>query len=694
MSDFWNDQLVANDRQWLFLVLLGIVVSFGLIRMSTRLMRSPRTPWWPGSIVSDGGVHVHHLVFGIVLMMIAGTLTFACFAVSPTYELRALAFGVGIGLTIDEFALWLYLDKVYWDGPRTPVVDALVVAVASMGLILLGVRPFDSYDATALDLVTTVAAALVTLTCVVVCVFKHRLLHATGFVFPLAYYGAVRIGKPTRRSPSAGTATTGWPKQAKAARRFHADRRPDRLKESLPRLRRRLHRRAATASCWRAESWATRRTWLPCAPGWRMALAMTGTASGLPKRRGPRGQGGLQDLVRAKGGPPGAIAKLWRDGKTTVMRAGYADRAARRRPRSTDHMRIASIAKAFNDAVTRKPGPATAAGPGRHHRPALPGAARRMGARDRSPAAAPHQRGARLHQVRRLREASPDRPQGLRLPGQDHLLGGHGPAGLPSRLAVRVLEHRQHRDRADRRANHRPGLRRCCASTCPPPPTAARREQRRFFAGGRSSPPGPGANSAGLALFRYRTRCGTVYGHTGNFPGYVQWAAASSDGQRVVTTSLNIPAPEGALLKAAARSAGRRCLRSAAALKSTTTAGACSAPSIGRTCIRQPHPSHSTVSASSRGPTNAATWSQPSSEQISSAMNNQARHGGVFPGRLQEPLQSRRLFQPSSCLKAAADLVARQPAARQANSFIRAAWGDRKPAGMIPVLRRSRSEPA
>jgi len=40
-----------------------------------------------------------------------------------------------------------------------------------------------------------------------------------------------------------------------------------------------------------------------------------------------------------------------------------------------------------------------------------------------------------------------------------------------------------------------------------------------------------------------------VYGHTGNFPGYVQWAAASSDGQHVVTTSLNIPAPGGALLR-------------------------------------------------------------------------------------------------------------------------------------------------
>ena len=73
-------------------------------------------------------------------------------------------------------------------------------------------------------------------------------------------------------------------------------------------------------------------------------------------------------------------------------------------------------------------------------------------------------------------------------------------------------------------------------------------QQRRFIPGGASSPPGPGANAAGLALFRYRSRCGTVFGHTGNFPGYVQWAAATSDGRESVTSSLNIPAPTGALL--------------------------------------------------------------------------------------------------------------------------------------------------
>jgi D-alanyl-D-alanine carboxypeptidase len=69
------------------------------------------------------------------------------------------------------------------------------------------------------------------------------------------------------------------------------------------------------------------------------------------------------------------------------------------------------------------------------------------------------------------------------------------------------------------------------------------------FVPGSSSPAGPGANASGLALFRYTTRCGVVYGHTGNFPGYTQFAAATADGSRSVTTSLNIPAPRGALLR-------------------------------------------------------------------------------------------------------------------------------------------------
>jgi lysyl-tRNA synthetase class 2 len=112
-SDFWND-LVDHDEQGLFLVLVGFVLSFAFIRMSTRLMRRPKVPWWPGSIVSDSGVHLHHLVFGIVTMMIGSTLGFAALGHSPYVEICALVFGIGAGLTIDEFALWVYLDDVYW----------------------------------------------------------------------------------------------------------------------------------------------------------------------------------------------------------------------------------------------------------------------------------------------------------------------------------------------------------------------------------------------------------------------------------------------------------------------------------------------------------------------------------------------------------------------------------------------------
>jgi len=70
------------------------------------------------------------------------------------------------------------------------------------------------------------------------------------------------------------------------------------------------------------------------------------------------------------------------------------------------------------------------------------------------------------------------------------------------------------------------------------------RAQRRFVDPGDSSPPGPGDNSAGLALFRYRTRCGTVYGHTGSILGYTQFMAASADGTRSVTFSISTQASD------------------------------------------------------------------------------------------------------------------------------------------------------
>ena len=59
------------------------------------------------------------------------------------------------------------------------------------------------------------------------------------------------------------------------------------------------------------------------------------------------------------------------------------------------------------------------------------------------------------------------------------------------------------------------------------------------FRDGASEPAGPGINSVGLGVFRYLTRCGTVYGHTGNTAGYTQLAVATDGGRRSLTFSIN-----------------------------------------------------------------------------------------------------------------------------------------------------------
>lgn len=235
LSDFYNDQLVEHDRQWVFLVLLGLVVSFGFIRMSTRLMRSDRVPWWPGSVVSDGGLHVHHLVFGIVLMMLAGTISFAGFATDPLYEICAFAFGVGIGLTIDEFALWVYLDDVYWKDQGRASVDAAVLAVSFMGLVLLGVRPLELSDGSFEAVLGSVVAVTIAIGSSLICLFKQRLWHGTVgfFIAPLSIYGAIRLGKPGSFWAKRRYGVHNPDKQARSEARFPPDRRTERVKRAL-----------------------------------------------------------------------------------------------------------------------------------------------------------------------------------------------------------------------------------------------------------------------------------------------------------------------------------------------------------------------------------------------------------------------------------------------------------------------------
>jgi lysyl-tRNA synthetase class 2 len=233
VTDLWNEHLVAHDRQGVFLVLVGFVGSFAFIRMSTRMIRA-EVSWWPGNIESDSGVHVHHLVFGIVAMMVAGTLGFAAFGHSPLTEICAFFFGIGAGLTIDEFALWYRLEDVYWAEEGRSSIDATVIGASLIGLIVLGANPFE-FGGGPEEVLGGIASALLLIFFVGVCFMKGRRLHGTiGILFaPLAIYGAWRIGKPDSAWARRRYGERRPKKQAKAERRFHAGRRTDRYKEAF-----------------------------------------------------------------------------------------------------------------------------------------------------------------------------------------------------------------------------------------------------------------------------------------------------------------------------------------------------------------------------------------------------------------------------------------------------------------------------
>jgi D-alanyl-D-alanine carboxypeptidase len=325
---------------------------------------------------------------------------------------------------------------------------------------------------------------------------------------------------------------------------------------------------------------------------------------------------GLQHLVAASGGPPGAIATMYRDGRLTVLRAGRANVKRAGAPKPTDHMRIASVAKAFNGAVAlhlvgeARLGLDDTIGQRLSGMPAAWGSVtvRQM---------LNHTSGLPDYTLSKgFAEQAKRDPRGFVSPqkiigwvrreplqfasGSDYEYSNTD--NIVVGLIVEAVTGGSYAQNLDEIVFEPAGLSQTSFPTKPAlprpfihgyvveagePPTdvstflspsgawasgaivstprdlnafiradlglkffsaAQQQEQMRFVPGGKSSPPGPGQNSAGLALFRYKTKCGTVYGHTGNFPGYVQWAAATADGTRAVTTSLNIPAPTGKLL--------------------------------------------------------------------------------------------------------------------------------------------------
>jgi hypothetical protein len=202
-----------------FVVLAAFVVSFLAIRTSARLTRS--VSWWPGG-VETGGVHLHHLVWGICLMMLSGFLAFAAPLEAPWWHVVAVAFGIGAGLTMDEFALWVRLQDVYWAKEGRASFDAVVVAAAFAALVVLGTNPFGLDDPA--SIAGTAAVVVVVLGMAVVCFAKGRLLlGVVGLFVPLvALAGALRLAHPT--SPWARWRYSG-PRLQRAKERFDPTRR-------------------------------------------------------------------------------------------------------------------------------------------------------------------------------------------------------------------------------------------------------------------------------------------------------------------------------------------------------------------------------------------------------------------------------------------------------------------------------------
>jgi len=134
----YDDWIVDTGKQPELFLLLAFLLSFGFIRTSAHMIRA-QVRWWPGN-VQVGGTHVHHLVWGILTMLVVGYAAIAFAPGSPLREVLAILFGVGAGLTMDEFALWLHLRDVYWSEQGRSSIDAVIVAAGCGALVLLGVR--------------------------------------------------------------------------------------------------------------------------------------------------------------------------------------------------------------------------------------------------------------------------------------------------------------------------------------------------------------------------------------------------------------------------------------------------------------------------------------------------------------------------------------------------------------------------
>ena len=191
-------EIVDSGRLAAFLFFIALLGTFAFIRTSTWMIRK-QVSWWPGN-VTVGGTHVHHLVWGICAMMIFGYVGVVHQPGSPWWEIVTVLFAIGMGLALDEFALWVELKDVYWEKDGRKSIDAMIIAGCAAGMLLVGFSAWVSLADQVEDAVFAGAGAfgLVGLVVAIVNAAKEKLWWAlASLVFwPAGVVPAARLAKP------------------------------------------------------------------------------------------------------------------------------------------------------------------------------------------------------------------------------------------------------------------------------------------------------------------------------------------------------------------------------------------------------------------------------------------------------------------------------------------------------------------
>jgi hypothetical protein len=137
----YHEEVYAAGKEPLLLLLLSFLLAFALTRVYTRLAR--RHGWGSGRL---GGIHIHHLVPGLILVLIAGMIGFSSYQSPVVVDLAAIAFGFGAALVLDEFALVFHLEDVYWEHEGRQSVVATVLGAAVVTLVLVVTAPFGIHN--------------------------------------------------------------------------------------------------------------------------------------------------------------------------------------------------------------------------------------------------------------------------------------------------------------------------------------------------------------------------------------------------------------------------------------------------------------------------------------------------------------------------------------------------------------------